>query len=155
MNPPYPTFNPAFAALSPEEHQQQLQAAAAMAQRAALQQQQAAPSTDNFSETVERLLTTLEHRPNGKLTAPELSQLSMLCSLPTTSEDLGFADVDADMMGQLVQQLEKQVALVSNINLLQLTFGVFQKSKSGESKSVDHVRNTTLFTSYYNSIQGI
>ena len=59
------------------------------------------------------------------------------------------------MMGQLVQQLEKQVALVSNINLLQLTFGVFQKSKSGESKSVDHVSNTTLFTSYYNSIQGI
>lgn len=44
-------------------------------------------------------------------------------------EDLGFADVDADMMAQLVEHLEKHVALASQIDVVQSSYNTIQKLK--------------------------
>jgi hypothetical protein len=121
-------------------------------------------SNADFSSTVERILAALgqrgeDHDPHhGPLHKMELSRLSMLCTkqqqLGTNSnqgtiasttddknvlldDDLGFADVDADMMGELVEYLEKHVALASTINLIRSTHKAVQHLKSGEGGESD------------------
>ena len=46
-------------------------------------------------------------------------------------EDIGYADVDADMMAQLVEYLERHVALASQIDLVQSSYDTIQKLKKG------------------------
>lgn len=121
-----------------------------------------ASSSLDFSDTVERILSTLEQRgddhdpAHGPLTRAELSKLSLLCaqqqqlfsgttSKPRTTgsaskadsildEDLGFADVDADMIGQLVEYLEKHVALASVVNIVQASYNAIQSLRSGSGQ---------------------
>jgi hypothetical protein len=94
--------------------------------------------------TVERILSTAEQREapshQGPFTANEVSNLSRLCSLQSSkrqgisSDDLGFADVDPDMTGQLVEYLEKHVALASGLDLIRESFAHIQRIKNKETK---------------------
>ncbi|KAL3916072.1 MAG: hypothetical protein SGILL_005346, partial [Bacillariaceae sp.] len=47
------------------------------------------------------------------------------------NDDLGFADVDAEIIGQLIEFLEKHVALASNVNLVQASYKALQELQSG------------------------
>jgi hypothetical protein len=106
----------------------------------------------DFSDTVEWILSAVEkrgenHDPhNGPLNRTEMSKLSVLCSQQQNSikvtgtvnqavlnEDLGFADVDVEQVGQLVEYLEKHVAMASNINLVQLSYEATKKMKGEEA----------------------
>jgi hypothetical protein len=134
---------------------------------------------DDATTIVERILCAIEqrgegHRPSlGPLANVEIVKLSMLCAELTEqrtngiinnnnnnvggggggdcilNEDLGFADVDADMMAQLVEYLEKHVAIASGIDFIQSAYDTIQrlKSKDGKNetgcKNIDEVR-------YYN-----
>lgn len=140
----------------------------------------------DFSSTIERIVSTLEqrgdnHNPHhGPLNDSEISKLSMLCSQQTEhlrsinnhnkakenygsgtqshilNDDLGFADVDADMMGELVEYLEKHVALASGIDLIQSSYRMIQtlkassdgKQKKGQ-RDIDEVRTNTSKNEYY------
>jgi hypothetical protein len=125
------------------------------------------PSNTNgsidFSKTVERILSTLEQRgedhdpEHGPLTRTELSKLSLLCTHQQQqrfgggneatradsilNNDLGFADVDVEMIGQLVEYLEKHVALASVVNIVQACYQAIQslRSGSGEVTSIQKV----------------
>ena len=110
-----------------------------------------------FSDTVERILSTLEQRgedhdpAHGPLTRAELSSLSVLCAqqqqmfskkksdtlggaAAILDDDLGFADVDADMIGELVEYLEKHVALASAVNIVQSSYDAIRSLRSGSSE---------------------
>ena len=112
---------------------------------------------DESSAIVEHILSAIEQRGEnglnhhgGPLTNTEIVKLSMLCTQQTEwnnrsisnnnnsdsilSEDIGFADVDADMMAQLVEHLEKHVALASQIDLVQSSFDTIQKLKRGDKR---------------------
>ena len=115
---------------------------------------------DESSAIVEHILSAIERRGEnglnhhgGPLTNTEIVKLSMLCTQQTEwnnrsissssrnnnsdsilSEDIGFADVDADMMAQLVEHLEKHVALASQIDLVQSSFDTIQKLKKGDKR---------------------
>lgn len=109
-----------------------------------------------------------DHDPHhGPLSQTELSRLSMLCTLQqqrhqlgcnkkkvdeaasagedgksnVLDEDLGFADVDADMILELVEYLEKHVALASGINIIQSAFQEIQRMQTGGGcKTMEQVR---------------
>lgn len=99
-----------------------------------------------------------DHDPHhGPLSQTELSRLSMLCTMQqqrsplgrnkkevdeaasadedgksnVLDENIGFADVDADMILELVEYLEKHVALASGINVVQSSFQEIQKIQAG------------------------
>ena len=95
------------------------------------------PSSDNFSGTVERILTVAEPRESSPpFLAAEISSLSVLCSVQSSrkglADDLGFADVDPDMTGQLVEYLVKHVAVASSIEVNKEAYSVIRKIKSQE-----------------------
>jgi hypothetical protein len=126
----------------------------------------------DFSDTVESILATLEkrgdnHDPHhGPLNRTEMSKLSMLCSQQqqqqqqqtikangnndktrtggqvVLNEDLGFADVDVELVGELVEFLEKHVALASNINIIQSSNDIAKKikAKGARYSNFDEVR---------------
>ncbi len=122
---------------------------------------------DDSSSVIESILSAIEHRGEnglqhhgGPLTNTEVAKLSMLCtqqlelsnrrkngilndnSGSILSQDLGFADVDADMMAQLVEHLEKHVALASQIDLIQSSYETIHRLKKGENvgcSSIDEV----------------
>jgi hypothetical protein len=124
----------------------------------------------DFSDTVESILAALEkrgdnHDPHhGPLNRTEMSKLSMLCSQQqqqqqtikangnndktriggqvVLNEDLGFADVDVELVGELVEFLEKHVALASNINIIQSSYDIVKKikSKGARYSNFDEVR---------------
>ncbi|KAL3921434.1 MAG: hypothetical protein SGILL_002747 [Bacillariaceae sp.] len=120
-------------------------------------------SEGEFSTTVERILSTLEQRgenhdpAQGPLTRLELSKLSELCaqqqqlfgssnnkgaaaaSQAILDNDLGFADVDPDMIGELVEYLEKHVALASGVNIVQASYHAIRsvRSDSGDVSSMN------------------
>ena len=113
---------------------------------------------------IEHVLSAIEQRGvnginhfGGPLTSTEIVKLSILCtkqtewdnarkepclnnnSGPILNEGIGFADVDADMMAQLVEYLEKHVALASQINLVQASYDEIKKVKQkmeGEPRAV-------------------
>lgn len=123
-------------------------------------------NADESSVIIERILSAIEQRGEnglsrhgGPLTNVEMVKLSMLCTQQTEringskkksskpiennsndsilDEDLGFADVDADMMAQLVEHLEKHVALASQVDLIQSSYNTIQKlKKEGGSRQV-------------------
>ena len=115
----------------------------------------APPAAENdFSFAVERVLSYAEQRQSSPpLSSQELSTLSTLCQVQASrkggiADDLGFADVDPDMTGQLVELLEKHVAMASSIELNKEAYTIFRKSKNKEiDLTVDQVRffryNTT------------
>ena len=128
----------------------------------------------DYSDTVESILAALEkrgdnHDPHhGPLNRTEMSKLSVLCSQQqqqqqqqtikangnndntrvggqaVLNEDLGFADVDVELVGELVEFLEKHVALASNINLIQSSYDIIKKikSKGAGYSNFDEVRYT-------------
>jgi len=130
---------------------------------------------EEISATVEYILSAIEQRGEnglshhgGPLTNTEIVKLSMLCTQQTEwsnkgknrdmnknngssilSEDIGFADVDADMMAQLVEHLEKHVALASQIDLVQSSYNTIQKLKKDNGhmlvgcKNIDEVSEVT------------
>jgi hypothetical protein len=97
--------------------------------------QEAKPSVD-YSGTVEKILSQVQHRGEGAhepLTSYEISALSNLCSVQTSPlEDLGFADVDSDVTGQLVELLGKHVVAAASVNMVSETYAVTQKIKRRE-----------------------
>ena len=129
------------------------------------QQQQRKPrqpeqkrSADTFSshiDTVERILSQAEHRQDennnqggghhqqGPLSPTEIDKLSMLCTVqPSASAglgegDLGFAEVDQDMMAQLVDLLEKHVTLASSVDVMKEAGKIIKQEKR---QRVDQVR---------------
>jgi hypothetical protein len=121
---------------------------ASMQQHQQSRQQELKRNADSSHyDTVERILSQAEHRQDenqggqGPLSPTEIDKLSMLCTIqPSASsleDDLGFADVDPDMMAQLVDLLEKHVALASSVDVIK-EGGKIMKEKR---KSVDQVRN--------------
>eukprot|EP00934_Nitzschia_sp_Nitz4_P001911 Nitzschia sp. Nitz4//scaffold222_size33694//5413//10644//NITZ4_007861-RA/size33694-augustus-gene-0.23-mRNA-1//-1//CDS//3329542588//1911//frame0 len=83
---------------------------------------------DDCSVTMERIVSAAELRGNhpilGPLQASELSALSRLCAYlrekhEGLSNDLGFADADANLTGQLVGLLQTQISLAANVDLIQ------------------------------------
>ena len=124
---------------------------------------------DDSSSVIENILSAIEHRGEnglqhhgGPLTNTEVVKLSMLCTQQLElsnrrnngtindgsilCQDLGFADVDADMMAQLVEHLEKHVALASQIDLIQSSYETIHKLKKGENvgcSSIDEVSSGT------------
>ena len=57
-------------------------------------------------------------------------------------EDLGFADVDPDVIGQLVMYLEKHVTLAASVDVIQESYGVAKQLQSQESPvSMEEVRS--------------
>ena len=105
---------------------------------------------DESSSIVENILSAIERRgenglggSGGPLANTEIVKLSMLCTRQTEfnnrknnilSEDIGFADVDADMMVQLVEHLEKHVALASQIDLVQSSYDTIQNLKKDSNE---------------------
>jgi hypothetical protein len=93
-------------------------------------------TTDVFTSTIERILQTSESRGESHLqpfTAKELSALSALCTQQSSRKgsldaDLGFADVDASLAGQLVEGLQKHVTLASSIDFVQKGYKALQSS---------------------------
>jgi cohesin loading factor subunit SCC2 len=124
-------------------------------------------NTLDFSSVVERILSTLEergdyHKPNhGPLSPTELSRLSMLCSQQqqrctknkmniadpscvdndgNDNDHLGFVDVSVETMLQLVEYLEKHVALASGVNFVHSAFQEIQNiHANGGCKNMDQV----------------
>lgn len=109
---------------------------------------------DESTAIIENILSAIEHRGEngltyhgGPLSNSEIVKLSMLCTQQIDwsnrkkngsannngdsilREDIGFADVDADMMAQLVEHLEKHVATASQIDLIQSSYDIIQKLK--------------------------
>ncbi|MGK3758903.1 MAG: hypothetical protein ACI8RD_011220 [Bacillariaceae sp.] len=135
---------------------------------------------DDATTIVERILCAIEqrgegHRPSiGPLANVEIVRLSMLCAELTEqrttnginnnnnigggggdcilNEDLGFADVDADMMAQLVEYLEKHVAIASGIDFIQSAYDTIQKLKSKDGKNETGCKNIDEVRYYNNSI---
>ena len=115
-------------------------------------QQKDRPNESNHYEVVERILANAEHRQEdnnsgqGPLSPSELSNLSVLCSMQTSrkqgiADDLGFADVDPDMIGQLVELLEKHVTMASNLDVFRDAFHFLKSRKStADGVSIDQVR---------------
>jgi hypothetical protein len=110
------------------------------------QQEQKRNADSSHYDTVERILSQAEHRQDenqggqGPLSPTEIDKLSMLCTVqPLASsleEDLGFADVDPDMMAQLVDLLEKHVTLASSVDVIKEGGKIIKKKR----QSVDQVR---------------
>lgn len=126
---------------------------------------------DDSSSVIENILSAIEHRGEnglqhhgGPLTNTEVVKLSMLCTQQLElgnrrknatindgsilSQDLGFADVDADMMAQLVEHLEKHVALASQVDLIQSSYETIHKLRKGENigcNSIDEVSSDTRY----------
>mmetsp|Transcript_16813 Transcript_16813/g.19377 ORF Transcript_16813/g.19377 Transcript_16813/m.19377 type:complete len:1762 (+) Transcript_16813:148-5433(+) len=114
--------------------------------------------TDDASTIVERIVCAIEERGEGynsslgPLSHTEIVRLSMLCAELTEqrsnqtnnnnidgddcilNEDFGFADVDSDMLAQIVEYLEKHVSLGSGINFVQSAYDTIQKLKSKDGK---------------------
>ena len=84
--------------------------------------QDAAPGND-FSNVIETILNAAELRDSSPpLWYKEISQLSMLCELQSSrkggiADDLGFADVDPDLIVSLMETLEKHVASASSVEI--------------------------------------
>lgn len=121
---------------------------------------------DESQSVVENILSAIEYRGEnglahhgGPLTNTEIVKLSMLCTQQSEfnnrkknssfndnnelilSQDIGFADVDADMMAQLVEHLEKHVALASQVDLVQSSYDTIQKLKKDGSERLIGCRN--------------
>jgi hypothetical protein len=98
-------------------------------------QDEARPSVD-YSGTVEKILSQVDHRGEGAhepLTIYEISALSNLCSVQSRPlEDLGFADVDPDVTGSLVELLSKHVAAAATVDIVSETYAMTQKIKQRE-----------------------
>jgi hypothetical protein len=113
----------------------------------------AANKDDDFTGIVERILTMADQRETDgpPLTPSDISTLSMLCSAQSSNrllqgmvDDLGFADVDPDETGQLVEYLEKHVALASNIDVIRESYSIIQKIKNKEvSFTIDGVSQSS------------
>jgi hypothetical protein len=100
----------------------------------------AAASGGGFSTVVERILSTAERRESSLLTPGELQALSELSAAQSSmqqggklADDLGFADVDPDLIGQLVGTLEKQVVAASAINIIQLSYNAAKAIQTKQS----------------------
>jgi hypothetical protein len=101
----------------------------------------AAASGSDFSTVVERILSTAERRESSLLTSGELQALSELSAAQSSmqqggklADDLGFADVDPDLIGQLVGTLEKQVVAASSINIIQLSYDAAKSIQTKQSQ---------------------
>jgi hypothetical protein len=99
-----------------------------------------AASGSDFSTVVERILSTAERRESSLLTSGELQALSELSAAQSSmqqggklADDLGFADVDTDLIGQLVGTLEKQVVAASAINIIQLSYNAAKAIQTKQS----------------------
>lgn len=105
---------------------------------------------DYFTNAVERILSALESRSDEHLTAKDLSDLSMLCTLQYNNRnqglnvDLGFADVDPSLTGQLVEALQKHVALATTVDFVQEGYQVIHQVHDGAVHSIEAVRNTIV-----------
>jgi hypothetical protein len=116
-------------------------------------QEQKRNAESSHYDTVERILSQAEHRQDenqggqGPLSPTEIDKLSMLCTVqPSASgleEDLGFADVDPDMMAQLVDLLEKHVTLASNVDVIKEGGKIIKVKR----QSVDQVRTIIVIKS--------
>ena len=129
---------------------------------------------DDCNITIERILSAIEERGecrnprHGPLTNSEIGKLSMLCAQQTDrvngnksnssnnrslsvdgnlNDDLGFADVDADIMVELVEYLEKHVALASGVDLVQSSYETIRqlkiedcKNENGGCSNIEEVR---------------
>lgn len=111
-------------------------------------------ANDEFSNTIERIMANVEAQeeedggssPMGPLTAADLKDLSLLCSIQSSrkraisDDDLGFADVDPSLTGQLIECLQKQVILASAVDLVSEGHAVIQKIHEREIDiSIDQV----------------
>jgi hypothetical protein len=117
----------------------------------------AANKDDDFTGIVERILIRANQRESDgpPLTANDISALSRLCSAQSSnrlqgmSDDLGFADVDPDETGQLVEYLEKHVAVASNIDVIRESYSIIQKIKNKEvSFTIDGVSQSRVVNSF-------
>lgn len=114
---------------------------------------------DEFTDTIERILAAQDSREEeanlgssnnsssmGPLTQAEISKLSMLCTLQSSrrrslSGDLGFADVDPELVAELVTLLGKHVNLASNVDLITAAYQAIQQSQArGSRANVEQVR---------------
>jgi hypothetical protein len=100
----------------------------------------AAASGSDFSTVVERILSTADRRESSLLTPGELQALSELSATQSSmqqggklADDLGFADVEPDLIGQLVGTLEKQVVAASGINIIQLSYNAAKAIQTKQS----------------------
>ena len=115
---------------------------------------------DGFTDAIERILAAQDSREEeenlgtssssvskGPLTHSEISKLSMLCTLQSSrkksiSSDLGFADVEPDLVAELVTLLEKHVNLASNVKVIRAAHQAIQQTQvRGNRVSVDQVRS--------------
>jgi len=112
------------------------------------------PATDNngdeFTSTVERILAASESREDNHLTAKDLSDLSVLCTMQSTRKraldaDLGFADVNSDLTGQLVESLQKHVVLAAGVDFVQEGYNALRKlnETDGATGTIEKVRTYT------------
>jgi hypothetical protein len=143
-----PNWDPVQNALRPRAGMQQQQQ---QQQHPPPQQQQQKRNADSSHyDTVERILTQAEHRQDenqggqGPLSPTEIDKLSMLCTVQPSAcsleEDLGFADVDPDMMAQLVDLLEKHVTLASSVDVIKEGGKIIKEKR----RSIDQVRTIFL-----------
>lgn len=123
----------------------------------------------DFSESLECILSSLERRQanqsqqphpphHGPLKDHEIHKLSMLCTQQSLTQqqgnalavqqdgqfDLGFADVDPDLVSQMVEVLETHVALASQICLIEAAYEASQNIQRRKPdlayRSMDGVR---------------
>jgi hypothetical protein len=129
--------SPNWAPQQPQQQQQQPR-----------QQEQKRNTDSSHYDTVERILSQAEHRQDenqggqGPLSPTEIDKLSRLCtvqvqpSATSLEEDLGFSDVDPDMMAQLVDLLEKHVTLASSVDVIKEGGKIIKEKR----QTVDQVR---------------
>jgi hypothetical protein len=99
------------------------------------------------SQQTEHLRRSITHRnkhhqqhqknENHNTTTDETTQQSHMFNTTDDDDDidLGFANVDADVMGELVEYLEKHVALASGIDLIQSSYKIIHALKEEGSSS--------------------
>mmetsp|Transcript_2215 Transcript_2215/g.6332 ORF Transcript_2215/g.6332 Transcript_2215/m.6332 type:complete len:765 (+) Transcript_2215:157-2451(+) len=92
---------------------------------------------DAFSSTVERILAAAEDR-GGHLIQSDMSALSDLCqrqkNRQSLNDGLGFADVDSNLTGQLVESLQKDVTTAASIDFVQAGYKALQAGKDSFDK---------------------
>lgn len=99
-------------------------------------------------------MSTVERRGEPVvMTAGELQALSELSATQSSmqqggklTDDLGFADVDAELVGQLVGMLEKHVVAASSIDIIQKSYNAAKKirEKQQTSHGSDNNQGLTL-----------
>ena len=123
---------------------------------AQLRQQQVATTnpaetTHHHSQVVSSILTALDGREEEPplLTTKEVTALTVLCASTTTgSSDLGFADVDVELVIDLVDHLETLVsnAVASvNGNVLEAAAHVIVSNSNNAKEVQSTIRAVSLY----------